>query len=280
MSEIYNLPDDFFNGNPAETGCYFYQTKKSSEKNKVIFSQNLLCLLLEGEKTLYYEDTLTKISKATFFLLPKGNVLMSEKISEIKKYESILIFFSDDFLNDFIIRNNITVPKKTNKSNTTPTKDEFIRNFEASLLLLKQTIAKDEKLCSIKTEEILLYLYRKFQNTMLNFLQNALTGNSNFTFKKLIKNNLYQNLSVKELAFLSNMSVSSFKRKFSEIYQTSPRKYFIKERMEKAKRELLNHKKPSDFFYDLGYENLSSFSNEFKKYFGASPKFFCKKMNV
>ena len=275
---IHQLPNDFFNENLKHSNVYFYQTQKSSEKNKVNFQQNLLCLLLEGEKEIHYADTLSKFNSTTLFLLPKGNTLMTEKVSTFQNYSSILLFFSDDFLTDFILNNKVATDKKlkVNNSLTIIAKDDYIFNFEKSLLILEDNFAQDEKLSNLKTEEILLYLYKKHPNIINNFIQNALSSNPHFEFKKLISNNLYQPLSIEELAFLSNMSLSSFKRKFNEVYQTSPGQYFIKTRMEKAKKELLNNKRPSDFFYELGYENLSSFSHEFKKYFGMSPKKFAE----
>lgn len=276
---IHQLPNDFFNENLKQTNIYFYQTKKSSEKNKVNFQQNLLCLLLEGEKEIHYADTLSKFDNTKFFLLPKGNTLMSEKVSLLQNYNSILLFFSDDFLTDFILNNKLTTDIKQKKGNnnlTIITKDDYIFNFEKSLLILENNFTKDEKLSNLKMEEVLLYLYKKYPENINNFIQNALSSNPYFEFKKLISNNLYQPLSLEEFAFLSNMSLSSFKRKFNEVYQTSPRQYFIQTRMEKAKKELLNNKRPSDFFYELGYENLSSFSHEFKKYFGMSPKKFAE----
>jgi len=277
---IHQLPNDFFNKNLKQSNVYFYQTQKSSEKNKVNFQQNLLCLLLVGEKELYYADTRSKFNNTTLFLLPKGNTLMTEKVSTFQNYSSILLFFPDDFLTDFILNNKVTTDRKLkgNNSLTIIAKDDYIFNFQKSLLLLKDNFARDEKLSNLKTEEILLYLYRKHPKIINNFIQNALGSNPHFEFKKLISKNLYQPLSIEELAFLSNMSLSSFKRKFNEVYQTSPRQYFIKNRMEKAKKELLNNKRSSDFFYELGYENLSSFSHEFKKYFGMSPKKFAESL--
>ena len=48
--------------------------------------------------------------------------------------------------------------------------------------------------------------------------------------------------------------------------------------MEKAGLLLRQNKKPSEIYYELEYENLSSFSNEFKKFFGVSPKNYLNKI--
>lgn len=273
---IHQLPNDFFTENVKQSSVYFYQTQKSSEKNKVNFQQNLLCLLLAGEKEIHYAGTLSGFNNTSLFLLPKGNTLMTEKVGNARNYKSILLFFSDDFLTDFMLNNEVAIDRKQkgNSSLTIIPKDDYIVNFEQSLLLLENNFAQEEQLSKLKTEEILLYLYKKHPGIIRNFIQDALSSEPHVAFKKLISNNLYQPLSVEELA--SNMSLSSFKRKFNEVYQTSPRQYFIKTRMEQAKKELLNNKRPSDFFYALGYENLSSFSREFKKYFGMSPKKFAE----
>jgi hypothetical protein len=47
---IYNLPEHFIDGNLAKTSINFYRTGRSSQKKRVCFSQNLLCILLDGHK--------------------------------------------------------------------------------------------------------------------------------------------------------------------------------------------------------------------------------------
>ncbi|RYZ52451.1 MAG: AraC family transcriptional regulator [Sphingobacteriales bacterium] len=80
-------------------------------------------------------------------------------------------------------------------------------------------------------------------------------------------------VSIEELAFLSNNSVSSFKRKFTKIYGTSPGKWLVEQRMFKAARILKqSDKKPNEIYLEMGYENLSSFIQSFKQVHGVTPK--------
>jgi AraC-like DNA-binding protein len=128
-----------------------------------------------------------------------------------------------------------------------------------------------EHFIATKLEEILLYLIERERPVLTDFIHTALQSVPSPEIIEVIKNPANINLTVEELAFLCSMSISTFKRKFAEIYNTSPKKYFIEQKMKQAVYWLRQNKRPSEIYYELGYENLSAFSNEFKKCFGVSP---------
>ncbi|OWP84543.1 hypothetical protein BWK59_04785 [Flavobacterium davisii] len=271
-----NLPFDLFQDNHFDCAVYFYNAQQSSKNIPVTFTHNVLCLLLSGHKEVISNQNNISIQNNQFFLLQSGNSLMTERLIGESGYNSILFFFSDHFLNDFLSKKQIHL-KKTNDSSQTVLdlhKDPYVSLFEKSVLLLKNDFNQSSLLTYIKLEEILLYLLHKESDRIINFFQNTLSRNKNKSIKDIVQQYENNHLTVEELAFLSNMSISSFKRKFAEIYQISPKKYFISKRMEKARNELILNKRPSDIYHELGYENLSAFSNEFKKYYGVSPKNF------
>ncbi|AND63215.1 hypothetical protein AX766_01625 [Flavobacterium covae] len=273
---IHNLPFDFFQNNHFDCAIYFYNTQQSSKNIPVTFTHNVLCFLLNGHKEVISNQNNISIQNDQFFLLQSGNSLMTERLIGDSGYNSILFFFSDHFLNEILSKKQIELPK-TMQSNQTVLnihKDTYINLFEKSLLLLKNEFNKAPYLTSIKLEEILFYLLSKEPERITNFFKNTLSRHKNKSIKDIIQQYEDSHLTIEELAFLSNMSISTFKRKFAEIYQISPKKYFISKRMEKARNELILNKRPSDLYHELGYENLSAFSNEFKKYYGVSPKNF------
>ena len=272
--EIFNLPG-FFNGEKhTDAYIHFYTAGKSSVKNKIVFSQNLICILLEGSKEIFNQVSHATIDPSKLFLLAAGSALMSDGVAKNGRYESILIFFSNDFLMDFCLRHHIQTPeKKEDLALITLNKDGFLFNYEKSLKLLEQ--ARDEhNLQKIKIEELLLYLLQKYPSQINSFITQAFQNNRENKIKQVVLANMEKGLTIDELAFLCNMSVSTFKRHFSEVFHTSPKKYFIQNRMEKAKKLLQLNKRTSEIYFELGYSNLSSFSSEFKKHFGVSPKQF------
>ncbi|MFT7157415.1 MAG: AraC-like DNA-binding protein [Parvicella sp.] len=100
--------------------------------------------------------------------------------------------------------------------------------------------------------------------------------NPNFIkFEEVIQQSIYSNVSVNELAKLCNMSLSSFKSKFAEIYKVSPMKYFLKIKLEKAS-ELLKNKnnRISHIAIEVGFESLSTFNRSFRAQYGVTPSKF------
>jgi len=77
---------------------------------------------------------------------------------------------------------------------------------------------------------------------------------------------------VEELAGCVNMSTSAFHRAFKDVTSLSPIQYLKKVRLNKAKSMLVEEGvRASDAARLVGYESVSQFSREFKRYFGSSP---------
>ncbi len=274
-NEVFNLPGFLSSELHADTYFHFYKTANPSVKNKIVFSQNLICILLEGSKEIFNQAGHANVDPGKLFLLSAGSVLMSESVAANGRYESILIFFSNDFLVDFCLRHNSQTFKKETGglSLVTLGKDDFLFNYEKSLKLLEH-LKEENNLRKTKIEELLLYLLKKYPDQVKTFISQALQNSLQSKIKQVVLANMEKGLIIDELAFLCNMSVSTFKRHFSEVFQTSPKKYFIQVRMQRAKKLLQMNKRTSDIYFELGYRNLSSFSSEFKKHFGKSPKQF------
>lgn len=128
------------------------------------------------------------------------------------------------------------------------------------------------KLLQVKFEEIMLYLVETKGTDFLEFMMSTQDPQSR-TLKQVAENNSLNKLTLKELAFLSNMSVSTFKREFEKHFNESPIKWFQDKRLTHAAFLLREQsKRPSDIFVEIGYENLSNFINAFKAKFGLTPK--------
>lgn len=272
-NDVFRLPEYFSGGKNPDVYFHFYSNNRSSAKNKIVYSQNLLLLLQQGTKEVFNSSDRIKIENSHVVLLTAGSVLMSEYVPEDSVSKSILIFFSNEFLRAFYLKHQLQENGAATESNMLMlSKDDFIRNYEASLSLLEPL--NDVHLQKVKLEEMLLYLAGKHPAQLQSFIGQALQSNVQQKIRETVLSSMDRNLTIDELAFLCNMSPSTFKRHFTKLFHTSPKKYFTENRMQKAKQLLKMKKRVSEIYFELGYENLSSFSSEFKKHFGLSPKQF------
>ncbi len=83
--------------------------------------------------------------------------------------------------------------------------------------------------------------------------------------------NLEKNITIEDLASLSNMSSSGFHKKFKEVMHVSPLQYTKLIRLNKAKSLILEGKNVSEAGFMVGYNSPAQFSREFKREFGMAP---------
>jgi AraC family transcriptional regulator, exoenzyme S synthesis regulatory protein ExsA len=118
-------------------------------------------------------------------------------------------------------------------------------------------------------------LLETYPHELLLFQGSLTKNNSDLEIRKVVELNMNNKLSVEELAFLCNLSISTFKRRFEGIYNTSPSNWFLQQKMKMAENLLLNRfERPGEIFHKIGYENHSSFTKSFKKIYGVTPKKF------
>lgn len=125
-----------------------------------------------------------------------------------------------------------------------------------------------------ETQQDYIRIIEKFGSEILielEFMRSSSKPNF-LVFEEVIQENLYKNLTVSEFAILSHMSLTSFKRKFNEVYDQSPIKYLSKMKLQKAFQLLKDkNKKISHIAYDVGFQSLSTFNRAFKAHYGRSP---------
>ncbi|MFL9483050.1 helix-turn-helix domain-containing protein [Chitinophagaceae bacterium LWZ2-11] len=274
--QVHSLPTDFKN-NTGEIYLHYYESDKLSVKNKVTLELNLFSFLLEGEKEAHFNNSSLRIDNTKALLLSSGNCLMTEKISSKNKYRSILFFFDNNKTQAFITKYAHLIPKHTNKDEHQPvlafTKDDFIISYLNQLEhFLKSGIIPAKEMLQLKFEELMLYMADKYPDIFLSFIAKSNINSIDHFFKATIESNINNNLSLQELAFLCNTSLSTFKRQFEKLYGVAPRKWLHEKRMQQAAFKLKHENaRPAEIYYEFGYENLSGFIQAFKKEFGKTP---------
>jgi len=205
-------------------------------------------------------------------LVRKNHLARYNKQKENNEFEKVIFIFDEDFLKNFQKTHNIIYHSfKSNDAFVRIKKDKLINSFLLSLNPYFDGSGKiDKNFSELKREElllILLELHPELSDVLFDF---GVPGR--LDLEGFMQKNYKFNVSMERFAFLTGRSLSAFKRDFTQIFNEAPNRWLIKRRLQEA-RFLIEKKsqKPSDFYLDLGFEDLSHFSFVFKKEFGVSP---------
>lgn len=197
------------------------------------------------------------------------------KSTQNNKIELIAVHLYPELLKKLYIHE---LPKLIQKESNTPkTKhvvDEVvIAKFIDSLDFYFETPSLvNEDLLELKIKELVLLLIQTKNIDSILELINDLYTKRISTLREILELHLYSNLSVEELAKLSGMSLSSFKREFKKQFGDSPLNYINTEKIKKAKDLLsLPELSISDIAYEVGFNDPLYFTRLFKKKEGKSP---------
>lgn len=275
------MPEYLFKGDHCPDLFFVdYKASKESTKNKIVFSRNMINLIGSGKKGIYSHDKHVEIDKTRALFVAKGQCLTTEKLDEDGQFRSLILFFDNKNVLDFKIKYEELISKhaETGKEDAPLPcfifeQDDFIRNYAASIRYMLNTSKQvSNELCQLKFEEILIHLFNQYGRSFYPYFHQLSTNETMDIFKKTVEQNALNKLSLDEMAFLCNMSLSSFKRHFLKTYQQAPQKWFQQKRLEHA-FQLIKHSKakPGDIYFEVGYESLSSFTTAFKQQFGVAP---------
>jgi hypothetical protein len=218
---IENIPEAYLKNDQEPPELLVYDFKMTSDvvNSKVNLSMNMFSFLQEGKKQVHFAGNSVAVNKNQSLLLKKGNWLWTELLDQEKIYYCKLLFFSEKTLRDFLQKHSIVETKVENEIPYFIIKnDRYIKNYLKSLSTLSDTstpLLKD--LLQVKFEELMLYLLQHYGKNFENYLCSLINSEVS-SFKKIIESKVYSNLKLGEIAFLCNMSLSTFKRYFIKEY--------------------------------------------------------------
>ena len=137
----------------------------------------------------------------------------------------------------------------------------------------------NEEILNAKMKELIQLLIVTNNVGSIYELVADLSSGSHAQVKEVVRQHLYSNRSIEELAIMCNMSLSTFNRAFKKEFSASPVKYINQQRVNKAK-DLLHDLTLSmaDIAYEIGFNDPLYFSRIFKRLTGRSPSQFRKEI--
>ncbi len=228
-----------------------------------------------GTKLLSSEDHLEGKSKEAVLLKCGTYFLDILKNTGKDKVEVIAVHLYPDILKKLYLKELPALINKRDfiKESQIIASNSIISKFIESLeFYFQNPILVNEDLLELKIKELILLLVQTRNVSSILALMTDLYSTKIVDLKKVIELHLFSNLSLEELAKLTNLSLSSFKRQFKKEFNDSPQNYIISKKIEKAK-ELLEISKMNinEIAYEIGFNDPLYFTRSFKKRVGTSP---------
>lgn len=237
--------------------------------NEEFIPEHFLGFQLSGETHAFHADGNTIIPENTIVLVRKNQLIRTIKYpAKSGKYQFLSITLDKETLQQYALENKIVIDKKyAGKEKLFFEPDDFLQNYFSSLApYINKTKEATPRLADLKIREAIELLLRNpdFKQILFDFSEPY-----KMDLEEFMQQNYMFNVSVTSFAKLTERSLAGFKRDFSKTFNSAPKQWLLAKRLEEA-HYLIKHKKqkPTDFYLDLGFENLSHFYTSFKEKFG------------
>lgn len=246
------------------------------------------CFLYVKEGDVNYLIDDEKLNVATNYSL-LVNCMNSGKQIENSKPDSnceiVIVTFYPEILKKIYDRELPLLLKKpenliSNKSIEKINNDFLIQKYiEGLLFYFENPSLINEDILVLKVKEIILLLSQTQNSESIQLVLSQLFSPAAYTFRQIIEANLFSQLTIEELAQQNNLSVSSFKREFSKMYNDTPANYIKTKKLEKAAELLqVSDQRITEIAFDCGFNDLANFTKSFTSKYNVSPTNYRQKL--
>lgn len=229
--------------------------------------------MLEGQINYTTENQNVSIPQNDAVLLKCGNYFSQIKNNFSTKLHQIIIVHFHPLILKEIYQTDLPKIFQTpnfidNKIDLSILDNDFLikKYIEGLLFYFDNPTLVNEDILVIKFKEIILLLCQTESASTIQQILSQLFSPNTFTFKQIIESNIYSNLSIKEFASISNLSISSFKREFKKNYNDTPANYIRNRKLEKSAELLIvSNERITDIAFDCGFNNLTNFLTHLQK---------------
>jgi AraC-like DNA-binding protein len=256
----------------VNTDIVFTTATEKYHRSEVVIEYHALTRILSGEMRVVQPDQSYTFVAGDTFLLPRNlPAAVIKQPKDGRPYKSVSIYLKPERLQDYYRRHEFKSIQPYQHKIKTFDKHLLLESFFTSLL---PYFEMDEELpgniTAIKVEEaisILRNIDESIDGVLAYFEE---PGKINLA--EFMEKNYMFNLSLEKFGYLTGRSLTTFKKDFERAFNNTPGKWLTQKRLELAHYQIFEKKKkPSDVYFDVGFENLSHFSFAFKKQFGYNP---------
>ena len=260
-----------------QSGVIFSQIDKDNSRTNYQVREHSLLYIRSGYAQVDYKGRITSLKAGDCVFLRKDHQVVLSKftLDDGVPFQSIGLRFCRHFLLDNYKRfSKKELPKRAERNPDPVLKLPASPGLESLFTSLVPYLESGSELSGefawMKRREGLLLLLEadpSFYASLFDFSHLWKVDLMSF-----MEENYKDDLSLKEMAFFTGRSLSSFKRDFGKVSDLSPERWITKRRLEEAHRLLSERpRKIAEVMEESGFKDPASFSRAYKRQFGYSP---------
>ncbi len=260
-----------------------YTSTHNTGIEATVLTRHAVGYVVKGEKFIYDADRCLRVGRGDIFYLGIGTHHVENIVSSGSNFEQIVFYFSAEELKRIItnfaavdnipisnshscqrcrLSNRLTIPASRLLAN-------FFTNLNTSIsagYFTHNPVAENIKL----TELVFLILSHE-DNCLTSKIFGSIDTNKN-SFEQIIYTNIFNDVSVEELASRCHRSLTSFTKEFKRWFDTPQHQWFLKQRLNYSRLLLISTRKSiSEIGMECTFPNTSHYIKLFKKFYGYTP---------
>lgn len=240
-------------------------------KSDIMFEHHMLIWFLSGETKIVQADATYQFKKGDIFLIPRNQLAtIINYPKDGQPHRTVVMHLSTERLRAFYTNLNVKPKPAASQGIRCYNNHPLLESCLTSLVPYFEMKDLPENIASLKITEaisILRIIDKDIDDVLANFEEPG-----KIDLITYMEKNFMFNMTMEKFGYLTGRSITTFKRDFKRIFNTTPQKWLTQKRLELAHYQFAEkQRKPVDVYYEVGFENLSHFSFAFKKQFGYAP---------
>jgi AraC family transcriptional regulator, exoenzyme S synthesis regulatory protein ExsA len=239
-------------------------------KSEIMFEHHMLIWFLSGETKIVQADATYLFKKGDIFLIPRNQLAtIINYPKDGEPHKTVVMHLTVNRLRQFYASLNVK-PQRRESRILLFHDHPLLQSCLASLVPYFDMKDLPPDIANLKITEaitVLRTIDKGIDDLLANFEEPGKIELATYMEKSFMFN-----MPMEKFGYLTGRSLTTFKRDFKKVFNTTPQKWLTRKRLELAHYQFVEKKmKPIDVCYEVGFENLSHFSYAFKKHFGYAP---------
>ncbi len=240
-------------------------------KSDIVFDCHMLIWFLSGATRIIQADATYNFKAGDIFLIPRNQLAtILNYPADGLPHKTVVMHLSAARLRNYYEHLDVQAHPLPSPGILSYSNHPLLQSCLSSLIPYFDMEELPADIATLKITEaisILRTIDKKIDDVLANFETPGKIDLADY-----MEQNFMFNLPLERFGYLTGRSLTTFKRDFKKVFDTTPQRWLTRKRLELAHYQLsVQQHKPLDVCYESGFENLSHFSYAFKKHFGYSP---------